>query len=1496
MGTSGSGSSPSRSSNNEESLGLHGIQPHPSLGDQKEVVLLREVEAKQRQLKIYQQDFMKAKEVVLAKGPLGNGPGATPEGKVALEDAKKQLRITRTACDKVSKDLADVRKRYADEVAQKKAADQQTSVKDQSTVRPMIIDSLELQHQGFCLVNALVRDDVNYLQDHTDILRAFRWLWRSKGRFLRMQYEESIPPRYHGESQALGSFLVSYSRSSPHDVDLLFELIRIFLQPMTSDFWFIRKFLNQATGNGLEDGQKKQILERFFALMGGDSSEEIKALSLQLVIYPTLYFSFHKQPSGLSSEETPATASNSLQPKSCGFLDSITVQKFISDVLFKNGKPVTCDDRLVVGFLQISDLFLEFVPHYFENKGDEMLKYCWVHLKNEIPSCKSWAQFVICRYISVFSMPQQMILQVYDALLDSHQQEGKQLIQNGLDLLVSTFPQKLDRSGLKAAVDTTIKVMFKEANSTAQLSHIFHVIVHEPDIFFHKRSVLASFMINSLNRLGLPPNSPTENRILAVLMIELVVKWEKGQEKIEESEDAMDISAETGSEDTAFPDIPVRFDCAMVETIINFLIRLKILLADPKVDTTTVNIQPKLDLLLQDILNKWKGALIRPIYFEKVVSMCNEDEEVHIRARLIQNTESQHSTKGSRSPEGRSAGKDDEIKKSIAALNGIMIACLDIFKFLAVGDPLNPFLMENTVQLKSILGACFRCASFLGEVKLRRKLFDFLIPYLSLIAGDTPMIDVQVVHSITVWVEKILIDAEVEHRTGMTSLGGELSRHTRPRQMMPPDDSHLEDCPTMFALKVVKMVRDNASPFSKTFTSTLLALLGTIVKQHTLQAGSNQKQNGVNYNPLAGTVSIRHMYPTPTFGLLEETELAATHHLVGIGKPTEDKHLFPYKEVKNHDVMLHFGTMILDVVGKDDLVFEFSWCRKSLLSLLQSILDTSDNIQIMLAAVHLVGRWLVAGDSGPLTTKERTVFLGKIASFDFTGISEVASQPLVEVVSFYLKSLFHCDGPKRVQDVVDKHEMMLRRSISACLVSANVETRDFMLNLFLQEECTEPFAVLWRFFNGDLEGLGGRHWVIVLVELLLRIITPKEEHGTTENLPPPTPRFVLKESDMGAGGQLEYLAFAERLQEDAMDMSTKKGGEELKVALRQLAHGDPRICQSLFETIFPSAWHSVADIHLKESMASRIESFLSQSFHSQSFKKDFSFSEAPQNSIKSFLSGLVKLDPGPIFDIDLLMHLARSYNCWYEAMFMLENQYFALSASSLSSEGKKKLDKLLLGMRYCYRELGEVDIWTSLVLKSCHVPGSKFAASLDIYGKVDKALEAFSGLIELVDSEESLGASEFEMDFWEERWVHLHQQQQQLDVVSEYAKQSQNERLMLECAWRERDWDKVRSLCSSGPIVAAVEAGDPAMKICETLSAVADGKLADVENLHAQASQLALYQWQFLPCLSSGSGAHARLLHYFHRLVEIRESGQIMVETNNHSSGKTLPDLKNLLK
>ena len=69
-----------------------------------------------------------------------------------------------------------------------------------------------------------------YLENQNDVVRALRWLWRSRGRHYRLLHEEEIPPRYHCESLALGKFLVSYSQANPTDTDVLFDLIRIFCE------------------------------------------------------------------------------------------------------------------------------------------------------------------------------------------------------------------------------------------------------------------------------------------------------------------------------------------------------------------------------------------------------------------------------------------------------------------------------------------------------------------------------------------------------------------------------------------------------------------------------------------------------------------------------------------------------------------------------------------------------------------------------------------------------------------------------------------------------------------------------------------------------------------------------------------------------------------------------------------------------------------------------------------------------------------------------------------------------------------------------------------------------------------------------------------------------------------------------------------------------------------------------------------------------------------
>lgn len=73
----------------------------------------------------------------------------------------------------------------------------------------------------------------------------------------------------------------------------------------------------------------------------------------------------------------------------------------------------------------------------------------------------------------------------------------------------------------------TKKILVEEGHSVPNLIHIFQLLVRHSDLFYACRAQFVPQMVNSLSRLGLPQNTPPENRRLAIDLAGLVVMWEK---------------------------------------------------------------------------------------------------------------------------------------------------------------------------------------------------------------------------------------------------------------------------------------------------------------------------------------------------------------------------------------------------------------------------------------------------------------------------------------------------------------------------------------------------------------------------------------------------------------------------------------------------------------------------------------------------------------------------------------------------------------------------------------------------------------------------------------------------------------------------------------------------------------------------------------------------------------------------------------------------------
>lgn len=1209
--------------------------------------------------------------------------------------------------------------------------------------RPMNIEALEMQLQGFRLVETLSSFDPTFFREHNDIVRAFRWLWRSKGRFLRLQHEEMISPRFHDESKKLAAFLMAYAKSLPsEDLDILFELFRVFLQPTTSNFSFVSQFLTEMVTNVLTVEQKRQVIDRFFRSIAGDTNEEIKVLGIQFLVFPMLQV------------DRSAPAANDGTEKNLA--DSGVIEKFVNDVIFQKGSPIRCGERLKVELLRLLSLILDFDPSDVKPLKERIVQFCNGLLQSEDSACRGWAYIVLCRLVSLFGTSKKTMRQTYIALLKTSQQEHSELVRTALDTLVPTLETNLEAQEMEGLVDMTVTMITEDGNSVSHLAHIGRIIVRNPALFARSKVQLIPSIVSSLNRLGLHPNAPRDNRIISLDMVELLLRWEK------ESEEYCKLKKE------------------QTDAIAHFLIRLKLLVSEgptesrssSESDSDGVDLYERVSFLFVLVVERWKPQL-------KVSSM-----EKYI-ARDFKH-------------------------------NGPRLACLSIVSCLSKLGRYT-LLEQNTTLVQDILHAAVDCARDDSRFQGGLRTLVSLAKATRVLSG-----------LLLIALENVVVEACREQKSAANSR--EPSRGRGREKTTSNDESTTLPAHALFSLELISKLCQFSNGNLHMVSSSLLTFAKVLSKPHLLDAVAKQRQ-GSSSSQRTLTSGSRHH--TPTIGILEEAR-ARSHKVAS-------KHLLGKNRALNDSVLttqLRSLTIILSIFESSDAVYLFSQNRKTLLQIICGIIETSDNVQLMAISVRIIAKLLLMEEPGPpFTTKERTAMLGRITAFDFGNLpDDITSQMLLDLVSEFSARHFKRNSNEDSQKLT-----------VLCLLNPDLETRDEMIQRFISGEEDDDKGdrlsnsrLLWRLFCTDYESLGARYWLVAFVDVIL------------------------------------------------LSLDTSQDG--LIRSLQIAAHGNVDVCFQLLDTALQSSWAWLPSDKLRLKFVAAIEVLLSKTSHFQFLKFGAGTNDSRcLNVVRTLLNILAKLRPIPALDPHLLVSLAGNYNCWYEVIGLLEAQHAARS-------DRASKEVLLSAMRQCYRQLGDLDMWDALAVESCSLPRTIRALSLDKYGKSEQAAESYADLMELVESSTcDVEPTSFEMDLWEERWVLLQKEMYQMEVVSEFATASGSPKLQLECAWKSQDWAKVRTLCSSSLLLPAVENGDPSIKLCETLLAVADGKLNDVENLHAQTAQLCLYRWQLLPQLFSGSKSHASLLHFFHRLVEIRESGQIMVETNNHSSSRTLPDLKNLL-
>ncbi len=226
-------------------LSIYGINEWNSPSAHRKLERARqEIEMKKKFLVVKTQEEARSQKSLQSKADESN-----------MAEYQATVQAAREAVERAKIELDQARNAY-------NRGDSQATAATPEDDRKMDLSALELQHAGFKIVEILSRD-FEFLESQNDTVRALRWLWRSRGRHYRLLHEEQIPPRYHYETPALGGFLVSYAEVNQSDGDTLFDLIRIYLQPLSSvDFSFITNFILHCISGDSSDERKLLIFQR----------------------------------------------------------------------------------------------------------------------------------------------------------------------------------------------------------------------------------------------------------------------------------------------------------------------------------------------------------------------------------------------------------------------------------------------------------------------------------------------------------------------------------------------------------------------------------------------------------------------------------------------------------------------------------------------------------------------------------------------------------------------------------------------------------------------------------------------------------------------------------------------------------------------------------------------------------------------------------------------------------------------------------------------------------------------------------------------------------------------------------------------------------------------------------------------------------------------------------------------------------------------------------
>ncbi|KAL6959953.1 non-specific serine,threonine protein kinase [Sarracenia purpurea var. burkii] len=1241
--------------------------------------------------------------------------------------------------------------------------------------------------QGLALIKTLVKLMPEWLQSNRIVFDTLVLLWKSSARMARLQKEQELNLIQVKESKWLVKCFLNYLRHDKTEVNVLFDILSIFLFRTRIDFTFLKEFYIIEVSEGYAPNMKKTLLLHFLNLFQSKQlGHDHLVVVMQMLILPMLAHAFQTG----QSWEVVDTA----------------IIKTIVDKLLDPPEEVSADydEPLRIELLQLATLLLKYLQSDLVHHRKELIKFGWNHLKREDSASKQWAFVNVCHFLEAYQAPEKIILQVFVALLRTCQPENKMLVKQALDILMPALPRRLPLgdSRMPIWIRYTKKILVEEGHSIPNLIHIFQLIVRHSDLFYSCRAQFVPQMVNSLSRLGLPYNTTAENRRLAIELAGLVVGWERQRQnemkivsggdisyqnsdgpihgstvvdpkrqmdgstfaedptkrvKVEPGLQTLGVMSPGGASSIANietpgsagqPDEEFKPNAAMEEMIINFLIRVALVI-EPKDKEASQMYKHALDLLSQ-ALEVWPNANVKFNYLEKLLGS-------------IQPTQS----------------KDP----STALAQG-----LDVMNKVLEKQP-HLFIRNNINQISQILEPCFKY-KMLDAGKSLCSLLKMVFVAFPLDAVST-LQDVKILYQkVEELIQKHLAAVTVPQTSGEDSSANTIS----------------------FVLYVIKTLADVQKNFIDPFH--LVRVLQRLARDMGLTTGSYARQ-GQRTDPDSAVTSSRQV--PDVGGIIANLKsvlklISERVMLVPECKRSITQVLNNLLSEKGTDATVLL--CILDVI-KGWIEYDFS------------------------------KPGMPVGSSSFLASKEVVSFLQKLSQIDRQNFSPSA---LEEWDGRYLQLLYGLCADSKKYPLSLRQEVFLKveRQFLLGLRAKDPEMRMKFFSLYHESLGKTLFTRLQYIIQiQDWEALSDFFWLKQGLDLLLAILVEDKPITLAPNSARLRPVVVSGSLPDSSGMQPMVTDVPESSEEAPLTFESlvlkhsqflnemsRLQVADLIIPLRELAHTDANVAYHLWVLVFPIVWLT---LHKKEQeeLAKPMISLLSKDYH----KKQ---QASRPNVVQALLEGLQLSHPQPRMPSELIKYIGKTYNAWHIALALLESHVMLFLNDTKCAESLAEL----------YRLLNEEDMRCGLWKKRSITAETRTGLSLVQHGYWQRAQSLFyQAMVKATQGTYNNTVPKAEMCLWEEQWLYCATQLSQWDALVDFGKLVENYEILLDSLWKQPDWaylkDHVipKAQVEETPKLRIIQA-------YFALHEKNTNGVPDAENIVGKGVDLALEQWWQLPEMS----------------------------------------------